>query len=93
MVAMWLPGQFAREPLADPWVRPLLWRSAILVAIRRWRADTECVWRDSRGHRRRGRAMAEQLTIPGVRVASGLAATSPPAQSTPVERWLASNGG
>ena len=37
--------------------------------------------------------MAEQLTIPGVRVASGLAATSPPAQSTPVERWLASNGG
>jgi hypothetical protein len=37
--------------------------------------------------------MAEQLTIPGARVTSALAATSPAVQSTPLERWLASNGG
>jgi hypothetical protein len=37
--------------------------------------------------------MAEYLTIPGARAASGLAATSPAVQSTPLERWLASNGG
>ena len=37
--------------------------------------------------------MAKQLTMLVVRVASGLAATWPAMLSTPVERWLGSNGG